>query len=234
MKNIFFGLTAAVLFLSTQNFSQSVSPQRDFQVWNDISIAFPIIKSKNKQGKEFDRLTFLIGGTLRFGRNAVRPVDERIGFGFSYRLNKYLSFAPDYFYRGYQPFQGINQLEHRVRFAVTLGNKWKKFSLNNRYQIEYRFRHFQKNSTRLKSRLRFEYPFKQNEKEIFAPFASGENFYDFSVNKLTRGELFVGVTRRFNKNTTIDFFYLFAKDRNFLKTINGIGSSLKFNLNTFK
>lgn len=234
MKNILFGFIAAVLFFSAQTFSQNVPPERDFQVWNDSSIAFPLIESKNKQGKEFDRLTFLLSGTLRLGRNAARPVDERIGFGFNYRLNIYLSFALDYLYRGYQPFPGVNQLEHRVRFAVTLGNKWRNFSLNNRHQIEYRFRHFQKNSTRLKSRLRFEYPFKRNEKEIFAPFVSGETFYDFSVKKLTRGELLIGVARKFNKKLTVDFFYLFAKDRSFPKTINGIGTSLKFTLNTIK
>ena len=234
MKNIFFGFTVAVLIFSAQIFSQNVPPQRDFQVWNDISIAFPLIKSKNRQGKEFDRLTFLLNGTLRFGRSVSRPVDERIGFGFSYRLNKYVSLVPDYFYRAYQAFQSVNQLEHRVRFAVILSNKWKSFSLNHRQQIEHRFRHFQKNSTRLKSRLRFEYPFKRNEKEIFVPFASGETFYDFSVNKLTRGELLVGVARKFNKRLTVDFFYLFAKDRNFPKTINGIGTALKFNLSVVK
>ena len=98
-----------------------------------------------------------------------------------------ITLVPDYFYRGYQPFQGVNQLEHRVRFAVTLGNKWKEVSLNNRYQIEYRFRHFQKNSTRLKSRLRFEYPFKQNQ-FLFLLFTKFNNLIGlfFNASRLFR------------------------------------------------
>jgi len=233
MKNIFFAFFLTSLFFSVSVFSQTVPINDDFQIWNETSIAFPILKAKDKKGKEFDRLTFLINGTLRFGRNASRPVDERIGFGLSYRFNKYLSFAPDYLYRAVQPYQGVSQFEHRVRFALTPENKWKRFSLVNRSQIEFRIRHFQKDSVRYKNRLRFDYPVKRNEKEVFTPFASNEIFYDFSVKKLSRDQFFAGIGKSFNSKFSAEFYYLFVKDRSFPKTVNGFGINFRFKSNLF-
>lgn len=233
MRNIFFAFALALLFFSASVFSQSPPINDDFQIWNDTSVVFPLLKSKDKKGKEFDRLTFSINGTLRLGRNASRLVDKRIGFGLSYRLNKYLTFAPDYLYRSGLSVRNINQYEHRVRFAVTPENKWKRFSLADRNQIEYRIRNSRDDTVFYRNRLRFDYPIKKNAKEIFDPFVSDEIFYDFSEKKLTRDQLFAGINKKFNKNFAAEFYYLFLRDRSSPKTINGIGINFKFKLSEF-
>ncbi|CAN5705959.1 hypothetical protein BH18ACI1_BH18ACI1_08330 [soil metagenome] len=231
MKITILPLFFAVFLFSAAAFSQTTPIKSDFQIWNDTSITFPLIKSKDKSGKEFDRLTFSVNGTLRFGRNVSRPVDERIGFGFNYRLNKYISFVPDALYRGNQPFQGRKDFESRFRFAVNLENKWKKFSLVDRNQIEYRLRNSRKDSIRYKNRLRLNVPLVKNKKELFTPFVSDEPYYDFQAHSWNRNEFFAGIGKRFNKNFSADIFYLFVKDTSFPKTVNGIGVNLKFKVN---
>lgn len=223
-------LFVLAFILPPDNFAQTVPIERDINIWSEASVTFPLIKSKYKDGKEFDRLTFSINGTLRFGRNVSRPTDERIGFGFTYRLNKNISFTPDYFYRGYQPFRGRNDFESRVRFAVTLENKWKNFSISDRNLIEYRIRNSRPNSFRYTNRLRFNYPILKNNKEVITPFVSTEPFYDFQINKWTRNQFFAGFSKKFNKNFAADFFYLLVNDRNNPKIINGFGVNLKFRI----
>ncbi len=230
MKKLILPIFFSIFLFSATAFAQVTPIRSDFQIWNDTLIAIPLKKSHTKTGVEFDRTTLSIVGTLRFGRNAARPVDERIAVGLSYRLNKYISFVPDVLYRGYQPYRGRKEYESRFRFAVVLENKWKYFSLNDRNQIEYRLRNSRQNSVRYKNRLRLNVPVVKNKRNIFTPFVSDEPYYDFQAHDLTRNELFAGIGKRFTKNFGADFFYLFVKDKGFPKTINGIGINLIFRI----
>ncbi len=228
MKSLILPALIFVFIFSTSLFSQSTPIRSDFQIWNETSVSVPLKKSTDKNGKEFERMAVSINGTLRFGQNVSRPVDERIGLGFNYRLNKYISFAPDVFYRGTQPTKNRRDYESRFRFAVVLENKWKYFSLNDRNQIEYRLRNSRSDSVRYKNRLRLNIPVTKSKKEIFTPFVSDEPYYDFQAHDWTRNEFFAGINKKFNKNFSADFFYLFVKDQSFPKTVNGIGIGLKF------
>jgi hypothetical protein len=222
-----------ILLYSISTFSQTVPLDSDIQIWNDTSVSFPLIKTKDKDGKEFDKLSFSINGLLRFGRNVSRPVDERIGVGFNYRINKYVSLVPDIVYRGAQPFKGQRNYETRFRFAVILENKWKNFSIADRNQIEYRLRNSRQDSVRYRNRFRLNYPIIKAEKELFTPFVSDEPYYDFQLKAWSRNEFFAGIGKKFNKNLSTDVYYLFVKDKSFPKTINGIGVSLKFKASVF-
>lgn len=228
MKNIFFAVSLTTLFFSVSIFPQTAPSTNDFQIWHETSVVFPLVKARNKKDKEFDRLTFFLSGVLRFSSNSSGFFDERIDFGFSYRLNKYLSFTPEYLYRGIQLTHSNHQFEHQIRFAVAPENRWKKVALIDRNQIEYRIRHSRPDSVRYRNRLRFEYSILKNKKGFFTPFVSTEPFYDFSVKKFARNELFAGINKKFSKTFAADFFYLFVKDINSPKTINGFGINLRF------
>src|SRR5256712_2191352 len=90
---------------------QSASSQRnDTQIWNDTQLAMALDK----------KVDFVFFGTLRIGRNIHRPVDERIGFGFSFKVGKYLTLYPNYLYRGAQPLPNRKEFEHRLSFAATI------------------------------------------------------------------------------------------------------------------
>ena len=229
MKHLILPLFIIFLF-STELFAQISPDESDFQIWNDNSISIPLKKSTDRNGKAFERMAVSVNGVLRLGQNVSRPIDERIGLGFNYRLNKNISFAPDFIYRVNQPTKNRNFYESRIRFAVVLENKWKKFSLNDRNQIEYRLRNSRNDSVRYKNRLRLNVPVTKNQKEIFTPFVSTEPHYDFQAKRWIRHEFFVGINEKFNKNFAADFFYMFINDRNLPNIINGIGVSLKFKI----
>lgn len=228
MKHILFALAAAAFFFSANIYAQTVPIERDFNIWNEFSVTFPIKKAKDKKGKTVDRLTFAFVGSLRFGRNASRPVDERIGFNFTYRVNKFISLAPGYLYRGYQPYRGRNDFESRYSFAVNVGNKWKKFSINDRNQLEYRAKNVRKDVVIYRNQFRFNYPLIKKKREILTLFFSDEPYYDFREKQITRNELFAGINKTFNKHFNADFFYLLGNDRSNPKIVQGFGVNLKF------
>lgn len=227
MKKFFFSLFAAVILFSLKNFSQT-PPEKDFQSWNDIQISFPLIKIKDKNDKEVEKLSFFVSGALRFRQNISRFADERIGAGFDIYVNKYVSLSPSYFYRAGQPFAGRKEYEHRLRFDVNLEKKWSAFSIRDRNRIEYRIRNSRSDSVRYRNRIQLRVPVKSEGEEIFTPFVGTEPFYDFQEKAWTRNEFSAGISRKFSSNASGDFYYLLQSNRgNVLKTINVIGVSLK-------
>lgn len=223
-------LSALVLLFSVSVFSQT-PPENDVQFWHETQLSFPLIKAKDEKGKEVEKLSFFISGTLRVGRNVSRPVDERIGAGFDITVNKYLSITPSYLYRAGQPFAKRKEYEHRLRFDVSLEKKWSSFSIKDRNRIEYRIRHSRSDSVRYRNKIQLKFPVKQSGKEIFSPFVATEPFYDFREKAWTRNELSAGISKKFSSNASADFFYLWQRNRgNVLRNVNVFGVNLKFKI----
>lgn len=221
-----------IIFCSISAFSQTAPPDADFQFWNETQIAAPLVKSTDKKGKEFERVTLFISATLRGGRNYTDLIDERIGFGFDFKINKYLTLTPSYLYRAAQPFQNRKEFESRFRFAATLENKWTRFSVRDRNLIEYRARNSRDDAVRYRNKLQFSFPIQKNKKEVLTPFVADEIFYDFHDEAWTRNELTLGISRRFTPKFSADFFYLYQRNRgNVLKNVNAFGVNLKFKFN---
>jgi hypothetical protein len=71
------------------------------------------------------KVDFILLGTLRLGRNLVRPVDERIGISFSINPTKSVSLVPSYRHIERQPSAGRGFFEDRAAFTATLkANKY--------------------------------------------------------------------------------------------------------------
>jgi hypothetical protein len=220
-----------IIFGAISAASQTAPPESDFQFWNETQLAIPLVISKDKDNKDFERVSLFLSGTLRFGRNYTRFVDERIGFGFDFKINKYLTFTPSYLYRAAQPYQNRKEFENRFRFAATLENKWTRFSVRDRNLIEYRARNSRADSVRYRNKLQFNFPVHKNKKEIFAPLVADEIFYDFQDKAWTRNELTLGINRKFGAHVSADFFYLYQRNRgNVLKNVNAFGINLKFKI----
>lgn len=229
-------LKRALLLLSIPFFlAPTIRPQNtgteasEFNIWTDTSVTFPLIRETDGAGKEFDRLSLTIFGTLRLGRkDRLRPVDERIGAGLNYRINNNVSLATDVFYRDAQPVAGRRGQETRIRFAAVLEKKWSGFSLNNRQQIEFRQRISRRDDVRYKPRVRLNIPINREKKEIITPFFSTEPYYNMTTGKWTRNEIFVGFGKKISRRIGTDLYYLNVRDADQPRRVQGIGIACKF------
>jgi hypothetical protein len=84
-------------------------PRRDTQQWSDVQLIVPMTS----------KVDFILLGSLRFGLNLSRPVEERIGISFSYNPTKSVTFAPSYLRIERQPSAGRNFFENRLALAAT-------------------------------------------------------------------------------------------------------------------
>lgn len=177
-------------------------PKEDTQEWNDVQITVPLNK----------KVEFLLLGTLRLGRNITRPVDERIGFNFSYKVNKYFSLAPGYLHLETQPVEGLPEShEERLSVAGTLTLPKKRFTLSDRNLFERRFRSPQMDATRYRNRLQLEYPFALRGQKLTL-IISEEVFYDWSLKDWVRNRFGIGARKTFNKKFAVDLYYLRQND----------------------
>jgi len=195
-------------------------PETDTQSWNDFQLTVPMSK----------KVDFLMQLTLRFGDNITTPVDERYGFGFNYKLNKYVTLNEGVFGRDARPPHGRAEHELRLTFGATLQNTWNKYTVSDRNWFERRWREPQVDAWRYRNRLRVEHPFKI-DKTKFNWFVSDEVFYDWSLNDWVRNRAAVGANHAFNKHFTLELYYMRQNDgRSRPGDLHIIGSQWRFKL----
>src|SRR4051794_16465823 len=171
----------------------TVPSQSDTQNWNDISLAVPISKT----------VDFVLLGTVRNGRNITRPVDERVGLGFSFKRGKYLTFFPTYLHIDMQPFEGRRVFEERVSVPAIVRIPVKRFNVSDRNMFERRFRSPSVDATRYRNRFQVDHPLGPSKQKI-SLFVADEIFYDWSFNAWVRNRFTVGMTKVVNKHLTFD------------------------------
>lgn len=199
---------------------QTPVPKTDTQSWNDVQLTIALSK----------RVDFLVQGTQRIGGNLSQSVDERWGFGFNYKLSKYVTLNELYFHREARPPNGKPEVEERLTLGVTLRKPIGKFTLIDRNWFERRWREPQVDAWRYRNRLQIEHPFKI-QKAKFTWFVSDEVFYDWSLQDWVRNRFAVGASHVFNKHFTIDLHYTRQNDgRTRPGDINVIGTVLRFRL----
>ena len=213
-------LTAVLLCPGGRGSAQRPVPEADTQNWNDIQLTIPL-------GKKVD---FLIQGTLRIGGNLSKAVDERWGFGFNYKPNKYVTLHELYFHREARPPNGRHEVEERLTLGATLSKPLGKFTLSDRNLFERRWRQPQLDAWRYRNRIQLEHPF-TIQKAKFTGFVSDEVFYDWSLHDWVRNRLQVGARHAFNKHFTGDLYYLRQNDgRSRPGDIHVIGTVMRFRL----
>ena len=214
----------AIFIIPITIFSQSTN---DVQFWNETVVSIPIIKSKDKNGKEFDRLSGQIIGIFRIGKNSIQLGDKRIGAGFDWRVSKFLSLQPSYIYRAENSRGGGRLYESRIRFAANLQKDFAKIRLRNRNMIDYRQRKSRiTDPTFYRNRVQVIFPQKK-----FEPYIMNELYYELGSKKITRNRLFFGFNKKINNNLTADTFYVWQKNRTgTIKTVHGFGINLRIRI----
>ena len=217
-------LLILVLLLPVCIFSQNST---DVQFWNETVVTIPVVKSKDKNGREFDRLSAQIIGNFRIGKNSIQGGDKRIGAGFEYRLNKFVTLQPSYIYRAETTRGRRTAYESRIRLAVNFQKDWSKIRLRQRNMFDYRQRKSRvEDPTFYRNRVQIVFPQKS-----FEPYVMNEFYYQFSTKQITRNRLFFGFNKRINKNLTTDTFYVWQQNRSgLIKTIHGFGLNLRIRI----
>lgn len=194
--------------------------ETDTQNWNDVYLFVPVA----------GRVDFVMQGTLRLGSDISRPVDERIGVGFSFRFGKYLTVIPNYLRIRTQPIPNRKLYENRLSVAATVKFPVGKFTLSDRNLMERRLRHPGGDSTRYRNRFQVEHPIGP-AKHKFSLFVSDEIFYDWSFDHWVRNRFAVGVTKVLSKHLTGDLYYLRQNDGHAIPgDLHVIGTALRVRL----
>jgi hypothetical protein len=200
--------------------SAQIIDRTDNQFWSDVQVAAPVTKN-------FD---FNMLGTLRVGRDFNRPVDERIGVGFTFRFGPHLQITPNYLYIATQPIRNRQLWESRLSLPVTLRFNLEKFRISDRNTFERRIRNPGISSTRYRNRLQIEHPVGRSEWGL-SWFVADEIFYDWSVDRWVRNRFSVGGSKVFNKHFTQDVYYLRQNDGVSIPgDLNVIGTILRVKL----
>ena len=217
---ILWPVVVSVFLLALGVQAQTLPSRSDTQQWTDVQVAVPLSK----------RVDFNFGGTLRLGRDLNRPVDERVGFGWTFKFGNHVLVTPNYQYIGMQPFRGRRVWEDRLSVPVNITFDVGKFRLTDRNLFERRLRHPGINATRYRQRLHVEHPIGSADWKL-SVFISEEVFYDWSLDAWVRNRVEIGVTKVFNKAWTQDFYYLRQNDSHSVPgDLHVIGTSLRFKL----
>jgi hypothetical protein len=199
---------------------QTLPSRSDTQNWNDVLLTVPVAGP----------VDFVLQGTLRNGRDLTRPVDERIGIGFAFRVGKYLTVIPNYTHIDMQPFAGRRIYEERLALTTTVKFPLGRFVLSDRNTFERRLRTPAVDATRYRNRLQIDHPIGPKEKRI-SLFFSDEVFYDWTFNAWVRNRAAVGVSKVVSKHFTLDLYYMRQNDSHSVPgDLHVIGSTWRFKL----
>lgn len=178
----------------------------DHQFWNE----FQLVKHT---GKKTD---LVLIGVLRIGRDWARPVDERVGVGYAFKLNKYLTVMPTYLHVEYQPYPTRIIHEERLVLNVTGKASLGKFTFTDRNLIERRVRPSVKDFTVYRNRLQIDHPAHVGH-FAFKPYVADEVWH--STQTGARGEfgwfrnrISVGVIKQLTEHLSGDIFVLYQSD----------------------
>jgi len=211
---------ACVLLFVLSGLASAQVDRTDNQFWSDVQVAVPIRTN----------IDFNVLGTLRLGRDISRPVDERIGMGFTFRFGQHVSIAPNYLYIATQPVRNRRGWESRLSLPVTLRFNVEKFRFSDRNLFERRIRNPGITSTRYRNRLQVEHPVGP-AKLTLSLYIADEVFYDWSLNRWPRNRFTVGGSKVFNKHFTQEVYYLRQNDGVSVPgDLNVIGTTLRVKL----
>jgi hypothetical protein len=208
------------MLLASCTSAQSLIDRADNQQWNDVQLAVPVTKN----------VDFYMLGTLRLGRDISRPVDERVGTGFSWKVGQHWLIQPNYLHIGMQPFRGRKIWENRLSLPVTFRFNLDKFRLSDRNLFEHRIRNSGLRSNRYRNRFQVEHPVGHKEWSL-SLYAADEVFYDWTLDRWVRNRFTIGASKVFNQHFTQDLYYLRQNDGVSIPgDLNVIGTTLRFRL----
>ncbi|NNE66173.1 MAG: DUF2490 domain-containing protein [Pyrinomonadaceae bacterium] len=203
-------------------------PTDDFQVRIGTTLEFPLYKDKNQK----ELINGIVIANIRATDNASRLADRRLGFAFKFKGLKNLTIQPSYLYRNVGE-AGITLHEHRLRLDITPKISFKHFSIENRSRLEQRIRtEGLRDATFYRNRTKIKIPVNREGETRFSPYAANDTFFDLRRTRVHRNDTVGGISRKFTKNFTADFFYQYRRNfQSVVEQVHSVGVNLKFKVN---
>lgn len=217
-KQIVFLIGVLILFAG---FAQAQTGD-DTQFWNETTVEFPINK----------KVSGIVIGNLRVTDDISDLSDKRIGFAVKFKTKKNITIQPNYIFRVQTAGGRANRYEHRARLDITPAWEFKNFAIENRSRFEYIFKtNGRDDDTFYRNRTKLKVPITKNDKTIITPFISNETYFDLQNPNVYRNDSVFGISRKFSKNATAEFFYQYRKNfQSGEDHINIVGVNLKFKI----
>ncbi len=211
-------------------FSGTASAQipTEGQLWTNADLVVGLKKSKDSKGKQFDRISLVVTGVLRFGNNVSRVIDDRIGVSLDFRFNKFFDLAAGYLHQKSSPLKTIHNEESRFVINGTLNKRVENFNFRFREQYEYKFRNRRTDTQNFRELVQINYFLKHHGKDVISPFVANEFFYDTLAKKSNRKEFRAGITRNLSKKISADFFYIRLDSTTI--NANGLGIGFRYKI----
>lgn len=192
---------------SSANVSQTIPPHEDHQFWSELQLTKHVNKKQD----------VVIFGVVRMGRNWHRPVDERFGVGYAFKINPHLTIMPTYLRVEYQPYPGRIIHEERLIINATLKGNLGKFLFTDRNLYERRVRPSTADFNVYRNRLQIDHPAHIGDFK-FKPFIADEIWH--SDQRQANGREFgwfrnrisAGIIRQFSDKFSGEFYVLMQHD----------------------
>lgn len=186
--------------------AQGIPPRTDSQFWNETQLVKPLTERRD---------LVLIGG-LRIGRGWERPVDERIGAGLAFKIDRHFTIQPTYLFVAYQPFPGREFTEHRLIFNFTARFRLKNVNFADRNLVERRIRPRGNDFTTYRNRLMIDHPVRVG-RVGFSPFIANEIWYTTQPTAAgrfgwSRNRISTGVLKQITPRFYAEIHYLHQND----------------------
>ncbi len=190
-----------------------------------------MVKRKSVNGTSADKVSLLITQTNRLDVNPLAALDERIGIGVEFAVNKYVTLTPNYLFQSVRTLGSSWSQRQWIRLDATVGKSWKSITIRDRTRIEQNVRQESPDVTRLRNRPMIRMPVLKGDKKLFDVNAFVEATYDLSQGRLATTDLSVGISRPLTDHLTADLYFL-HRDlvRSTRRDINALGVNLRIRL----
>ena len=198
---------AAVLPGGGRVLGQTTPPREDHQLWNELQLTKQINRTQD----------IVIFGVVRIGRNWQRPVDERFGVGYAFKVNPHLTIMPTYLRVEYQPYPGRIIHEERLILNATLKGNLGSFVFTDRNLYERRVRPNTADFNIYRNRLQIDHPAHIGDFQ-FKPFVADEVWHSDQrqINGPHYGwfrhRISTGIIKQFNDRLSGEFYVLMQQD----------------------
>jgi len=203
-------LILGLVFCFLTNISLSNAQEKDFELWNEITLK-----------KEFNKHLGIVGSMqLRLDQNASSIKSYFPEVGIFYNINKYIRFSFDYRFTVVAKPNGSYTHKNRCNFGLRLRKKLKPFVLKYKLQYQYGLDNYlyrellttNEGNSYLRNKVTAEYQLSKR----WTPKVSGELFYHLENGKSQFDiyRIVFGVDYDLNKHNQISCAYYIEKEFN--------------------